>query len=646
MENRELITEERLDTLRNNSIQLAETFLEKAKDRKSFVCPVCGHGKGEAVKTAKGHKVKNTGDGITFDKRGVWNCFSCSNKGDIITLYQLKTGEESFVQAVADLEGKLGILPPAPKKEQEKEGMSHEECIAQFEKLAFSPITKGYRGISAETLNSYGAKGCREFRNPKKAGTIHGARPAICFPTSGGNYFVRAIEHKDTERCDKWDIGAKAPFNLQALQSGRSVFVVEGVIDALSILDAGGQAVGLSGTDGIGAFIEALKENSFPNCLLLAADNDKPGQKAKEGWAERLDKLGVKYRLVDTERLYNGEKDANDSLCKDKAGFMTRLKEAENVQQAKTANPYGGAVITFQNALATGALRKIPIGIPFLDKLFCGGLSKKKLIILGGQTGSAKTAFSHWWIETQAQKNPKFTALFFNFEMDTETLMARSISRLLYENGQEVTFDDVCAGVPKVQEGIELYNQLLGGRVGYFYGLKSREEVETKIKQAVRYNQENGLDTPYIVIDYLQMIPSEGEERERIKANMKWLKQDLANGYGTVVLALSSMNRKTLGDSESDALNGALGSSSIEYDTDFFLTIKGHEGSDLKTVKMHKGRTAKPGREQHINFIGEYMAFSELESNGKLIDLKGRKPYKKTSNRTNQKQAQDLFDMP
>ena len=651
MDNRELITEERLDTLRANSERLAADFLDNAKDGKSFVCPnpACDHGKGEAAKTDKdGHRVKNTGDGITFDKRGAWHCFSCQSCGDIITAYQLKTGVESFPQAVADLEGKLSILPPAPKRQERgKEKMSNAECIAQFEKLAFSPMVKEYRGLSVETLNSYGVKGCREFLNPKKAGTFHGSRVAVCFPTSGGNYFVRALEHKDNERCDKWDIGDKAPFNLEALQSGKPVFVVEGVIDCLSIIEAGGQAVGLSGTDGMGAFITALKDNSFSNCLLLAADNDNPGGKANSAWAEALDKIGVMYEIVDTAKLYGGNKDANEALNADKEAFKARLQEAENVKQAKDISPYGGAMLAFQNAMATGALKKIPTKIPFIDKLFCGGLSKKKLIMLGGQTGSAKTAFSHWWIETQAQKNPKFTALFFNFEMDTETLMARSISRLLYENGQEVTFDDVCAGVPKVHEGIELYNQLMGGRIAYYYGIKSREAVEAIIKKAVAYNKAHDLDTPYIIIDYLQIIPSEGEEREAIKANMNWLKQDLANNYDTVVLALTSMNRKTLGDNEAEALNGALGSSSIEYDCDFFLTIKGHEGSDIKTVKMHKGRTAKPGKAQDITFIGEYMAFSELETTGRLIDLKGRKPYKKTtSSRASQKQAQDLFDMP
>jgi replicative DNA helicase len=611
MENRELITEERLDTLRANSERLAADFLDNAKDRKSFVCPnpACDHGKGEAAKTDKdGHRVKNTGDGIKFDERGAWHCFSCQSCGDIITAYQLKLGVESFPQAVADLEEKLNILPPAPKRqEREKEKMSNTECIAQFEKLAFSPMVKEYRGLSVETLNSYGVKGCREFLNPKKAGTFHGSRVAVCFPTSGGNYFVRALEHKENERCDKWDIGDKAPFNLEALKSGRPVFITEGVIDALSIIEAGGQAVGLSGTDGMGAFLEALKDNSFSNCLLLAADNDKPGGKANSAWAEALDKIGIMYKIVDTAKLYGGNKDANEALNADKEAFKARLQEAE-AHKAQLENPRGRSMLALEKALQNGDLKRYPTHVEVIDDLFNGGLSKKKLIVLGGQTGSSKTAFVQWWIESQAMKNPKFTALLFNFEMDTETLMARSISRILHDNGQSVTFNEVCDGHPQAQKGIELYKQKIGSRVEYYYGIRSKEAIVKIIRENVAYNAANGLDTPFIVCDYLQIMPSkESDERLAINASMEWL-QDIAKDYNTVVIAITSMNRQTNNDTNDKAnpLNGASGSGRIEYDADFFLTI---EGKEEKRVTMHKGRMVKPGTYKKLTFLGQYMTF-------------------------------------
>jgi replicative DNA helicase len=419
---------------------------------------------------------------------------------------------------------------------------------------------------------------------------------------------VRAISHDDKEYTDRWDIGYKKPFNLEAIRANnRPVFVVEGVIDALSIIEAGGAAVGLSGTDGIGEFIEALKGIPFSNCLLLAADNDESGRKANNEWAEKLKEIGVACVFVDTAKLFDGKKDANDALIADRAGFEVRVMEAE-AHKAQLENPRGRSMLALEKALQNGDLKRYPTHVEVIDDLFNGGLSKKKLIVLGGQTGSSKTAFVQWWIESQAMKNPKFTALLFNFEMDTETLMARSISRILHDSGQSVTFNEVCDGHPQAQKGIELYKQKIGSRVEYYYGIRSKEAIVKIIRENVAYNAANGLDTPFIVCDYLQIMPSkESDERLAINASMEWL-QDIAKDYNTVVIAITSMNRQTNNDTNDKAnpLNGASGSGRIEYDADFFLTI---EGKEEKRVTMHKGRMVKPGTYKKLTFLGQYMTF-------------------------------------
>ena len=109
--------QERRDRLHENTERLAACFLEPSKDGKGWVCP-CGHGSG----TAKKRGQKNQGDGIKFDERGRWHCFSCGRKGDIIDLYQYKNGLD-YSRAVDELETMLGFAPPVeakPKAEKPK----------------------------------------------------------------------------------------------------------------------------------------------------------------------------------------------------------------------------------------------------------------------------------------------------------------------------------------------------------------------------------------------------------------------------------------------------------------------------------------------------------------------------------------------
>jgi replicative DNA helicase len=614
--------EERRERLHGETLTLAAAFLDMAKDGKSFVCPVCHHGQGEAKK--RGGE-KNAGDGITFTPEGRWHCFSCHNKGDIIDLYQLKHGV-THKQAVDELEAMLGfaphVEPPAPKK----------PAIADFGELVFSPLTAEWRGLSPATLEKYGVKGCRQFINPKKAGTIKGPRPAVVFPTSEGCYFVRALEHKEGERCDKWDIGGKKPFNLEALKSGRPVFVVEGVIDALSIIEAGGEAVGLSGTDGAGAFLEVLKESPSPNGLLIAADNDGPGKKAAESWKAAFESVGVSCEIVDTAALFAGEKDANDALTKDRDGLRQRVQDLL-AKKAEVPNPWRAADLSGLVAnIEAGDYEPIPTGIKSIDDLLGGGLYSRQLITLGAEPGKGKTAFCQWLCENMAAKSDEFSALFLCFEMDRGQLQARSISRLLHGQGYKLTALDVMQGKFGWREGVNIYQQEVGEQVAY-YGLgsglhtSSIDEVMRILQDGVRYNASIGRPAPLVVVDYLQLIDVDGkDEQEAIKSVMGQLK-DFAVKNNTVVIGIVAHNRESNKSGEPSLYSGR-GSSSIEYGADIVLSLaytdllaKREEVRDASKISLvvNKGRFCKPKARADFDFQGEYCDFVPCDTFGQAI---------------------------
>jgi replicative DNA helicase len=337
--------------------------------------------------------------------------------------------------------------------------------------------------------------------------------------------------------------------------------------------------------------------------------------------------------------------------------------EVTAVHTAGIENPRGRALQEYEKAIEAGDLKKYPTNVPYIDRLFGGGIPKKSVITVGGQTNVGKTALIYdGWIDKQAIANPKFTALMFNCEMDNATMMARSIAHLMYEAGYDITFDQVCEG-EQAQAGIELYKEKIGDRIELYDNVRSHGEIMNIIKKNVEYNQAHGLDTPYIVIDYIQKFKESKANKsdfEAINATLDWLTH-IAKTFKTVVIALTAMNRSANNDKKGDTnmLNGASGSGDIEYSADFFMYITKNSETDRK-LELLKARRTKTDRPEHIIFDGEHMAFydeNENKAKGNLITMKGRKPFGKSKkvqdesgnlfegealNRTGQKVANDL----
>ena len=623
--------QENMDRLHDESERLAEQFLERSKDKKGFVCPKCGHGSGTTKK-----KDKNTGDGITFTPAGRWHCFGCGAKGDIIDLYQLKHGVD-FKTAKAELCGMLGLLPDEPRaRKQEKDKKTPEQVKAEFEALTFSPIGKEWRGLSPDLLTRYGVKGCEAFKNPLIAGTYYGPRKVIAFPTAGGCYFVRALSPKEGERTDKWDIGGKMPFNLEALESGKPVFVVEGAIDALSIIQAGGEAIGLSGTDGIKGLVEALKKTPSPSGLLIAPDNDEAGKDALPRWVRELEAVGAECIPVDVAALFGEGKDANGALNLDPKGFGQRVA-AIYASLSQVFNPWGAGCDALVENIEAGAYAPIPTGLESMDKMLGGGFSPGQLVVLTAPPAKGKTSFCQGLMETMAIHNPDFSCLYFCFEMSREQLQARSIARLLHERGQDVSSLDVMQGKLGWREGVSLYQKETGGRVAYLgvgSGLSSSglEELEYVIKDGLKYNASIGRPAPFIVIDYLQLVDVEGkEEQEAIKAVMERMKA-IALGHKTVVIAIAANNRET--NKKGDvSMYGGRGSSSIEYGADIVLALAGTDELEQEPARkderlslvMPKGRFYDRNARADFEFRGKYSEFVPVDAWGQPAPRKEQK---------------------
>lgn len=111
--------------------------------------------------------------------------------------------------------------------------------------------TNYHRGISLDTLNRFRIGYVEHWRHPKVAGSVP-TSPRLIIPTSKYSYLARDTRDNLTDTQKKYSkskVGAVRIFNIEALQTAQKpIFVVEGEIDALSIIDVGGEAIALGST--------------------------------------------------------------------------------------------------------------------------------------------------------------------------------------------------------------------------------------------------------------------------------------------------------------------------------------------------------------------------------------------------------------
>jgi replicative DNA helicase len=237
--------------------------LELKKARVSgYICPFCGSGSGK------------NGTGIETLNGQHYKCFNCEFYGDylhmlkqlhntdkewdIFMMYGLKidTAADKTV-AVAkkgdDVTPRISSVitynkeddttDPKPYIERTRDRCNAKEtvttdytqyfidCHANVGKTDY--FTR--RGISVDLINN------------RRLGYDPVTRQAI-IPTSKGSYFARATD--PNAPIQKQKIGGSYLYNIEALQSefGIIIYITEGELDALSVLEVGGQALALGST--------------------------------------------------------------------------------------------------------------------------------------------------------------------------------------------------------------------------------------------------------------------------------------------------------------------------------------------------------------------------------------------------------------
>lgn len=315
------------------------------------------------------------------DQRQIIHCFSCGVSYDIFDVvgidYGLSQAREKFNKTYEVLgipvDSSLpGNARPRPGKTQPIKKEQLQDYTTQFQCWHAATKNCDYlqrRGISEEIQGRFQIGYCAAWKSPSSPGMK--PKPVIIIPTSKHSYITRSVNPSEPKQFRFMKVGDTQLFNREALYNERNkpAFIVEGEIDALSIMEAGGESAALGSTSNIQKLIEACKEKRPTAPLVLCLDSDEAGKTAADKLGGLLEELHIPFLV----KQIPGEigKDPNDYLLKDRAGLAAFIRDAEQ----ECIGLWRQAGLAYINPLQDEAARKrypfndMGIGLLFADML-------------------------------------------------------------------------------------------------------------------------------------------------------------------------------------------------------------------------------------------------------------------------------------
>ena len=573
--------------------------------RYHFNCPFCASGTGG-----------NSTGGLTYYANTQrYYCFSCKTNGDIYDLMQYMEPEldkapdtiGAYLLAERLYKGKTPAQaePPAPpegqagtdqeptNKPKQETAWDREFAIEQSCPAWYSKESRQYlsgRGFTEQTVNT-----------AKLAHDTSDSKSVIIIPYAGdAEHFYNSRNIKLNTKIKYYKHGSQGRlYNQDALytQGAGYVFITEGELDALSIIQAGGQAIATGSASNTDLLIKLLAEKATQKHLILSFDPDAGGQGALSKAAAGLTQQGTAFSAY---HMGAEHVDANALLASE--GGQERLKEQinkaiEHAQQPQTTPTqntntqdihttqihHGGKNETATGAPDGGALdglkypttgnpnidsaldyyqneftkdiethknrRRLQTGIGSLDRVTDGGIIPG-FYIVGAKPGLGKTSFMLQLGSEFARMGEDI--LFFSLELVKRELFSKCVSResALSSNrnkgrsAQQIMDGDTSEGTQKgLKEFIKYADRIkfidcnFGADLGY---------ITKYIKQYIEITEVK----PIVIIDYLQVIATKNNSsrgiRENTDLNLTTLKALQADN-GLIVFLVSAFNRSNYG---------------------------------------------------------------------------------------------------
>ena len=642
-----------------------ESVTQKSKGANLYVCPLCGSGTGKS------------GTGAFSIKNGTsWKCFSCNAGGDIFDLYGAINGTADHNEQLKGLSELYGVqiasyrstaqedFSPEYQNHAKTEQYTHNSIHTSVYTQAGPPQQTDYtdfflqahkavdqtdywkkRGLSKETVDRFKLGYVAEWRHPKapKAPTS----PRLIIPTSPYSYLARDTREtipEEQRAYSKSKVGSIQLFNKRALQTAtKPIFIVEGELDALSIIEVGGEAVALGTTTKSKALIELLKAQAPSQALIIALDNDEAGQRASRELTEGLQRLNIPCYSFNPCGQY---KDANEALQRDREALTIAVEEAEHLQdeeaqaqkEAYLKNSTAHYLQSFVNGIADSVdTPYIPTGFKKLDSVLDGGLYEG-LYIVGAISSLGKTTIITQIADQIAQAGTD--VLIFSLEMARAEIMAKSISRHTLQSvlatGGDIRNAKTARGITTGKRYIDysqterdLINSSIMEYSKYAQNIYISEGVGDIGAEQIRETVQKHIfftgKTPVVIIDYLQILAPYSEratDKQNTDKAVMELKR-ISRDYKTPVIGISSFNRANY--KEAVTMEAFKESGAIEYSSDILIGLQlkgaGKKDFDANEAKRKdpreielvilKNRNGRTGDSLSFNFYPLFNYFEE-----------------------------------
>ena len=473
------------------------------------------------------------------------------------------------------------------------------------------------RGISEETATRFMLGYEPNFtalERDQNGNNVKTTWAALIIPTSRSSYAARNTDPNADKR-NRWrkSKGGANLFNIKALEAAtKPIYIVEGELDALSIIEVGGEAVGLGSTDNWRKLTKLLESKRPAQPLIIALDNDEDGQKTSGELAAELDKMGITHYRIDP---YNGSKDANEALMADREAFTAAIESGERIEeeaQAAEREKYlqtntAAHLQAFLNGIAASVNTPfIPTGISGLDKILDGGLYEG-LYVVGAISSLGKTTLVTQIADQIAQAG--HDVLIFSLEMARTEIMAKSISRHtlldVMQNSGNMANAKTTRGITTGSRYLDYSKEekALIQRAVTDYGSYAQniyihegignigvEQIRDTVQRHITFTGK----TPVVVIDYVQILApadiraSDKQNTDKAVLELKRISRD----YKTPVIGISSLNRASY--KEAISMEAFKESGSLEYGSDVLIGLQlkgaGKSGFDANEAKRKNPR--------------------------------------------------------
>ena len=623
-------------------------------NKKAYVCPLCGSGTG-----------RNATGAFTITPDGnSWKCFACDKGGDTLDLIGYVEGIDDYNSKLTRAGELFNMTIDAPAREYQNQDKTAQNTdthnsihtptngnyLAFYKQANDNIQATNYpekRGLSKAILDRFKIGYVDNWKHPNAPENVTGS-PRLIIPVTQTSYLARDTRDNIPDyqkQYAKTKVGGSDIFNGRAFidDLDKPIFIVEGEIDALSIMEVGGVAVALGSTSNAKKLAGMVRDKQLERPLILALDNDSRGRKTQAELEGLLQAQKTPYTIaVLTE---GAVKDPNEMLVKNKEAFTARvedaIKNARDDKEKYLETSTDNYIQDFLNGIADSVnTPSISTGFPILDKSLDGGFYEG-LYIVGAISSLGKTTLVTQIADQVASKG--HDVLIFSLEMARAEIMAKSISRHtvmeVLQTGGEMKNAKTVRGITAgnryekysntERELIKNAVQTYSGYAKHIYitegvGDLGVNQIRATVEKHTRYTG----NTPLVIVDYLQIL-APANERATDKQNTDKAVMELkriSRDFKTPVIGISSFNRDNYNNAVS--MQAFKESGAIEYSSDILigLQLKGAGQKDFDATEAKskspreielvilKNRNGKTGDKVPFEFYPMFNYFVENDA--------------------------------